>query len=132
MPVSRNTPGHFRICLLDLVAPRANAETAVQRCLGSYRSKCWKALQHQDGLNFDYRVSGNVVTSSRAKQMISKSDFERAYSLVPLDGPGQINKEVRGPAYVWAILHDRRFRRDSGEGKEHGNGRLLRLREGRP
>jgi alpha-beta hydrolase superfamily lysophospholipase len=28
---------------------------------------------------------------------------------VPLDGPGLINHIARGPAYVWAVLHDPRI-----------------------
>ena len=60
------------------------------------------------GLEFTYEVNGNIFYPSRTDYKVLKGDFERAYTLVPLDGPGRINKIVRGPAYVWAVLHDQR------------------------
>ena len=62
------------------------------------------------GKVFTYEVSGNVFHSSRTDYNISKTQFEKALALVPFDGPGIINYIVRGPAYVWAVLHDRRIR----------------------
>lgn len=35
-----------------------------------------------------------------------KSDFLKAYRLVPIRGPGKIKDVVRGASYVWAVLHD--------------------------
>lgn len=63
------------------------------------------------GLEFTYRVSGNVVTTSRTQYQRSRADFETAYGMVPLPGPGEINELVRGPAYIWAVLHDERVAR---------------------
>jgi hypothetical protein len=60
------------------------------------------------GLSFTYKVDGGAVLPSRAKQRIGRSNFEVAFKLVPISGPGEINDLVRGPAYVWAILHDAR------------------------
>lgn len=60
-------------------------------------------------LPFTYRINGNSLCPSRTEYNISKSDFEKAFDLVPIDGPGKINKLVRGPAYVWAILQDERI-----------------------
>lgn len=65
----------------------------------------------KSGLVFKYRVSGNVITTTRTKYSLSRTDFETAYRLVPLAGPGEINELVRGPAYIWAILHDVRVSR---------------------
>ncbi len=59
------------------------------------------------GLEFTYRVEGNGVYPSRTDYRIPKTDFEKAYQRVPCR-PADINKIVRGPAYVWAILHDKR------------------------
>jgi hypothetical protein len=67
-------------------------------------------FETKTGLDFTYTVDGNTVTSSRSNQMLSKSDFEKAYNIIPLDGSGEITREVRGPAYIWAILHDQRIR----------------------
>jgi hypothetical protein len=65
------------------------------------------------GLPFTYDISGDVLHPSRTKYNISKAEFTKALTLVPFDGPGVISRTVRGPAYVWALLHDKRIR--SGE-----------------
>ena len=62
------------------------------------------------GLPFTYNISGEVLHPSRTKYNISKTEFAKALTLVPFDGPGIINRTVRGPAYVWALLHDQRIR----------------------
>ena len=62
------------------------------------------------GLPFTYEVSGRSFWQSRTDWPISRRDFEHAYTLVPIDGPGRINRMVQGPAYVWAVLHDGRIR----------------------
>ena len=64
-------------------------------------------------LEFTYEMEGDGFCPSRAAYRISKTDFETAYDMVPIDGPGVINNIVRGPAYVWAVLHDNRI--SSGE-----------------
>jgi hypothetical protein len=62
------------------------------------------------GLPFTYKVAGDAFFPSRTNYRISRADFEAAYLEVPFDGPGVINATVRGPAYVWAVLHDARIR----------------------
>lgn len=57
---------------------------------------------------FTYTVSGNVLVTSRTVYNLSKSNFKKALDKVPLVGPGEIAKVVRGHSYVWAILHDKR------------------------
>ena len=74
-----------------------------------------KALEGQEfetktGKPFSYEISGNIFRPSRTKYNITKSDFGKALGLVPLDGPGIISNLVRGSAYIWAVLHDRRIR----------------------
>jgi len=64
----------------------------------------------KSGLPFTYSVKGGVLTTSRTDFGLSRADFEQALKMVPFDGPGRINELVRGPAYVWAILHDKRVR----------------------
>ena len=64
----------------------------------------------KSGKPFTYSVSGDVLNPSRTDYNLSKSDFEKALALAPLDGPGAINQIVRGPAYIWAVLHDPRVR----------------------
>ena len=65
------------------------------------------------GLEFTYRIVGDGFFPSRTDYRIPKSDFKQAYRAVPISGPGEINNIVRGPAYVWAVLHDDRI--SSGE-----------------
>ena len=62
------------------------------------------------GKPFTFEISGNVLGPSRTNYNIAKIDFERAFSLVPFDGPSVVSEIVRGSAYIWAILHDRRVR----------------------
>ena len=52
----------------------------------------------------------NTVVPDRTNYPLSKANFEKAARVDPLDGPGQINDLVRGPAYVYAILTDKRIR----------------------
>ncbi|MET9019902.1 DUF262 domain-containing protein [Actinopolymorpha sp. NPDC004070] len=61
------------------------------------------------GLPFVYRVEGSHLTPDRTGYSIHVSQFRKAYDLMPLTGPGQINSLVRGPAYVYAILTDQRM-----------------------
>ena len=78
----------------------------------------WRRLKNLEGeefrtktgLPFTYEISSDTFRPSRTEYKVSKADFERALALVPFDGPGTINSIVRGPAYVWAVLHDQRVR----------------------
>ena len=63
------------------------------------------------GQRFTYTISGTTLKPSPTDYNIGRTEFEKAYQLVPIKGPGVITKEVRGPSYVWAILHDSRIRR---------------------
>ena len=68
-------------------------------------------FETKTGKDFTFEISGNVFNPSRTKYNISKSDFEKVLPLVPLDGPGTISNLVRGSAYIWAVLHDPRIRK---------------------
>jgi hypothetical protein len=61
------------------------------------------------GLDFQYHITGNMLETTRTDYHLSKQDFARAFSLVPIPNPGTINRLVRGPSYIWAILHDERI-----------------------
>ena len=76
-----------------------------------------RILSHQEeefhtctGLPFAYEISGRSFWQNRTNWPIRRRDFEIAYELVPIPGPGRINRIVQGPAYVWAVLHDDRIR----------------------
>lgn len=66
------------------------------------------------GLVFSYIVTGQFVLPSRTAYQIAKSDFEKAFALGPTAGPGCLNQIVRGPSYIWAILHDDRIQSTAG------------------
>jgi len=75
-----------------------------------------KIVRHQGeafrtitGLEFTYRIDGEGFYPSRTRYRIPKTDFRKAYEMAPIDGPGVINEIVRGPAYIWAVLHDQRI-----------------------
>ena len=70
-----------------------------------------EAFETKTGREFTFEVSGNVFRPSRTEYNISKRDFEKVLALVPLDGPGTISNQVRGSAYIWAVLHDPRVRK---------------------
>lgn len=78
----------------------------------------WRRIEAHQGETFHtkrgfpltYSVSGRTLTTSRAKQGIGVLDFAKALEIVPFEGPGAVTWDVRGPAYIWAILHDPRIR----------------------
>jgi hypothetical protein len=60
------------------------------------------------GLPFTFTVDGDALYPSRTEYRLSKNDVETVFNLVPISGPGVVNDDVRGPSYLWAILHDHR------------------------
>jgi len=75
------------------------------------RKLAGEEFQTSRGLPFTYEIAGDAIRPSRAKQNIGKDEFAKAPALVPITGPGQISSLVRGSAYIWAALHDRRTRK---------------------
>ncbi len=77
----------------------------------------WQRIeQHQgqlfwtkSGKEFRYTCSGGAVKPSHTNRQIPRSDFEKVFAMGALSGPGMINDQVQGPAYIWAILNDRRI-----------------------
>ena len=61
------------------------------------------------GLRFTYKVDGDRVSISRVRYTLSRNDLRRAYEMCPKEGPSQLSSAVKGPSYVWAILHDARI-----------------------
>lgn len=73
------------------------------------------SFETKSGRPFTYEIDGNAVIPSRTDYRLGKGDFQKAYGLHPVDGPGDLNQLVRGPAYIWAVLHDHRITGDSNE-----------------
>ena len=63
----------------------------------------------RNGDSVTYSVEGNAVRPDRTDYRLSRSNFEKAYALMPVSGPGGFQGAVRGPSYVWAILNDSRI-----------------------
>jgi hypothetical protein len=74
----------------------------IQACAG-------QEFHTKTGIRFVY-IDGTSVTPEHTKYPIHMSQFRKAYARMPLKGPSEINRLVRGPAYVYAILTDRRTR----------------------
>lgn len=79
----------------------------VWRRIEAYQSE---EFTTKTGKPMTYSVSGRRLTTSRTDYPISVTDFAKALEIVPFDGPGAVTWDVRGPAYIWAILHDARIR----------------------
>ncbi len=67
------------------------------------------------GKSFTYSIQGNALRPDCAKQNLAKREFGKALAKWPVSGPGRINNLVRGPAYIWAILHDSRILGTEGQ-----------------
>lgn len=63
------------------------------------------------GREFTYIISGGHVIPDRTRQQIPKSHFEKALEYVPLENTIPLQKNLRGPSYIYAILMDNRIRR---------------------
>ena len=75
-------------------------------------------------LPFTYSVESETTLwvdreGRRINQSLGKSNFAQVYSMMqkrPVSGPNELTdrakergeSDVRGPSYVWAILHDKR------------------------
>ena len=73
------------------------------------QKRAGEAFFTKTGIRFTCGVEGDRVVLNRINYSLSKSDFMKAYSKVPMEGPSEIASLVRGPSYVWAILHDARI-----------------------
>ncbi len=79
--------------------------------------KVWEKIEAHEGCSFktktgqsfSYEITGNILNPSSTEYNLSKSEFAKALKYVPIEGPGKISSCVRGPSYIWAILHDDRI-----------------------
>lgn len=72
-----------------------------------------QVFETKRGVKFTYRVEAGGFFPEGRNHRVDVSDVEAAYGNVPCDGPSDISKgirEIRGPSYVWGVLHDRRVR----------------------
>ena len=82
--------------------------------------KVWVRIKNHEGEKFEtktgkpfiYEIVNNSLIPDRTNYPLARNQFEKAIKHLPLQGPGEISSIVRGSAYVWAILHDRRIRKN--------------------
>ena len=91
----------------------STSKISVDELWSRLRANAGKEFETKSGKPFAYEISGDVFYPSRTEYNVSQADFRKALALVPFDGPGVVNNSVRGPAYVWAVLHDGRIRKDN-------------------
>ena len=84
----------------------------VEQKLRLIRSLAGHTFNTKKGRPFTYEMHRDTVNTSRTDYPLPLSEFRKVLGLVPLEGPGEINQTVRGPSYIWAILHDPRVRGD--------------------
>ena len=79
----------------------------------------WEKLKQYEGetfrtvsdLPFVYEFVGeNSIKTNRANQLLSKSNFEKALRVEPIQSPGEISNLVRGSSYVFSLLTDERLK----------------------
>lgn len=64
------------------------------------------------GLELKYKIVGDTLYHNRTAPGIHKSDFKRANEKFPIKNPSEIKDFVRGSAYIFAILNDKRISGD--------------------
>jgi len=83
-----------------------------QEVWATIESLTGETFRTKRGLEFTYNIDGSAlipIRDGKTVYRITMKDFKDAFSRLPLNGPGDINDIVRGPAYVWAILNDKRI-----------------------
>lgn len=63
------------------------------------------------GKPFFYTIQGSGLIPEGVNQNIPKTHFERALEFLPLENTVPLQKELRGPSYIYAILMDPQIRR---------------------
>lgn len=73
-----------------------------------YSGETFKQIR---GGEFTYESKSGYIVLSRTNHNITKSDFKEACNLVPLNNTVAV-QHLRGPSYIYAILMDKRIRKD--------------------
>lgn len=78
---------------------------------GRIREHSGETFKQIRGGKFTYESKSGYIVLSRTKHNIAKSDFKEACNLVPLNNT-VIVQHLRGPSYIYAILMDKRIKKD--------------------
>ncbi len=95
------------------VAPVGGRFDAVWSRIREHKGERFKTAT---GLPFQYKMQGDSVLTDRTEYPLHRSNFEKAFLMGAMSGPGAYGDEVRGQSYVWAILHDARISAFPGVG----------------
>ena len=76
---------------------------------GRIENRAGEVFRQKRGGEFTYSIRGTVLIPDRTNRLLPQSHFEKAFRLVPLDGPSQVYR-LQGPSYLYAILMDDRIR----------------------
>jgi hypothetical protein len=63
------------------------------------------------GKEFKYSIVGSALVPEGINQNITRGEFEKALSLLPLENTAPV-QHLRGPSYIYAVLMDKRVRKD--------------------
>lgn len=63
----------------------------------------------KDGKEFTYEIQGELFVADQGEQLISKNDFQNALKKISDVTPEELERIVKGPAYVWSVLSDERI-----------------------
>jgi len=61
------------------------------------------------GKEFTYSVKGNVLRPSTTNVNIPRSHFEKALERMPFENTVPLQKDLRGPSYIFAVVKDARI-----------------------
>lgn len=71
-----------------------------------------KTFHTKEGLPFIYKIESGQLCVSRTNYPTSQANMKRAFARMPCSGPSRL-RNIRGRAYVWAILKDARISNSS-------------------
>ena len=86
-------------------------------------NKAWENIIKHEGeifhtvsnLEFTYQMNlnSNGFITNRGKITLTQKNFEKAFSLMPVKGPGELGQNgIYGNPYVYALLTDKRIMND--------------------
>jgi hypothetical protein len=65
-------------------------------------------FRQKRGKVFVYKMNGNAFVPNTTNISITKSEIQKAWNRLPINGPGEIN-DLMAPSYLYAILNDQRI-----------------------
>ncbi len=76
-----------------------------------------KVFRLVEGKTYTYKIVGTSLIPFEINQNISKSELEKALTLLPLENTTKL-QHLRGPSYIYSILMDQRIRQNDDWGSK--------------